>query len=126
MIRHSFRATSKSSGKAPGTFTAIIALAVLTLPLSKGHAATPEVSPASVTQDDGVIAQQVYDALDADPTYFFRHVEVQARHGVVTLSGYVWSTPSIYRAEKIASGVPGVTHVIDQMELERDGVAPHA
>ena len=38
----------------------------------------------------------------------------------VTLSGYVWSTPSIYRARKLAAGLADVTRVIDEMELERN------
>jgi BON domain len=72
------------------------------------------------------VAEQVYDALNADPTYFFRHVDAQVDHGVVTLGGYVWSTPAIYRAEKIAARVPAVTRVVGQMELERDELVPHA
>jgi osmotically-inducible protein OsmY len=102
----------------------ISALSVLTLSLSTAQAATAAVSPS--VQDDGVIQERIYDALDTDPMYFFRHVDVQVQHGVVTLSGYVWSVHSIYRAEKIAAGVPGVTRVVDQMELERDGLLPHA
>ena len=126
MIGNSFSAVRKARGKVSATFAATAALAVLTLPLSTVGAATPEVSPAGVVQDDGVIQERVYDALNADPTYYFRHVDVQVQHGVVTLGGYVWSTPSIYRAEQIASGVPGVTRVVDQMQLERNGLAPHA
>jgi osmotically-inducible protein OsmY len=106
------------------TFATVGALAVLTLRLSTGQAASEAVSPSA--QDDGVIQEQVYDALNTDPMYFFRHVDVQVQHGVVTLTGYVWSVPSIYRAEKIAARVPGVTRVVDQMELERGGVIPHA
>lgn len=123
MIGNSLRAISQALSRAPKTVAAIGALAVLTLPLSAGQAATPEASPV---QDDGVIQERLYDALNADPTHYFRHVNVQVQHGVVTLGGYVWSTPSLYRAEKIASSVPGVTRVIDRMELERDGLAPHA
>ena len=102
------------------------ALAVLTLSITTGNAATPSASQAADPRAEGVMAEQIYDALNADPTYFYRHVEVQVQHGVVTLGGYVWSTPAIYRAEKIAAGTPGVTRVVDQMELERNGIAPHA
>ena len=124
MIRNSFRTLSKALGKTHSAFTTIGALVVLTLPLGT-QAATPGAGPG-VSQDDGQIQEQVYEALNTDPTYFFRHVDVEVQHGVVTLTGYVWSTPSIYRAEKIASGVAGVTRVIDRMELERDGLVPHA
>lgn len=100
------------------------ALAVLTLSISTGNAATPSASKAANARAEEVMAEQIYDALNADPTHFYRHVEVQVQHGVVTLSGYVWSTPAIYHAEKVAAGMPGVTHVVDQMELERNGIAP--
>lgn len=126
MIPDSFRSMKKALGKTPKTLAAIISLGVLALPLSTARAATPEVSRTGVVQDDGVIQEQVYDALNIDPTYYFRHVDVQVQHGVVTLGGFVWSTSAIYRAEKIASGVPGVTRVVDKMELERNGLVPHA
>jgi osmotically-inducible protein OsmY len=100
------------------------AVAVFTLAQSTGYAATPSLSQAADARAQD--ATQIYDALNADPMYYFRHVNVQVQDGVVTLGGYVWSTPAIYRAEKIAAGMPGVTHVVDQMELERNGIAPHA
>lgn len=126
MIGNSFRAMTKELGNGPKALVVIGMLAVSMLPFSAGLAATPEARPASMAQNDGVIREQIYDALNADPTYFFRHVDVQVRDGVVVLSGFVWSTPSLYRAEQIASRTQGVTRVIDLMELERDGVAPHA
>jgi len=126
MSCNSFCPASHAFGKVAGSFAAVVALAVLILPLSAGQAATPGLSPADTAQNDGVIEEQVYDALNTDPMYFFRHVDVQVQRGVVTLSGYVWSASSLYRAEKIASGIPGVTRVIDRMELQRDGLVPHA
>jgi osmotically-inducible protein OsmY len=63
----------------------------------------------------------VESALAADPTYYFRHVDVQADDGTVSLSGYVWSNDSIVQAKRVASGVPGVHAVADQLELERAG-----
>jgi osmotically-inducible protein OsmY len=105
---------------------ATIALAGLTLTFDAAYAANARFSSASQQRAAGVTAEQIYDALNADPTYFFRHVDVQVQQGVVTLGGYVWSTPALYRAEKIAAGVPGVTRVVDQMELERDALVPHA
>ena len=63
-------------------------------------------------------------ALDSDPTYYFRHVDVRADDGKVSLSGYVWSDQAIRRAELIASRVPGVTSVADQLDLERNGGKP--
>jgi osmotically-inducible protein OsmY len=76
---------------------------------------------AKQTQADEETAQRVYSALNADPTYYFRHVNVRVDGGVVQLSGYIWSIPAIYRAKQIAAGVPGVTRVVNAMELEREG-----
>jgi osmotically-inducible protein OsmY len=71
---------------------------------------------------DEVLANIVYTQLNADPTYYFRHVDVRVDDGVADLSGYVWSTDAIYAARKIASNVPGVTGVrTSQLQLERNG-----
>jgi osmotically-inducible protein OsmY len=71
---------------------------------------------------DEVLANAVYSDLNADPKYYFRHVDVRVDNGVAQLSGYVWSTDAIYRARTIARNVPGVTGVVtSQLELERNG-----
>lgn len=69
-----------------------------------------------------MLTERVYAALNADPNYFYRHVNVRANAGVVTLSGYVWSQPAITRAREIAGKTPGVTRVVTgELELERNG-----
>ena len=88
--------------------------------------ATAAPAAASVRTDlgatDEVLANAVYSDLNADPKYFFRHVDVSVENGVAHLSGYVWSTDAIYRARAIARNVPGVTDVVtSQLELERNG-----
>jgi osmotically-inducible protein OsmY len=88
--------------------------------LSVACASMPTESLAQV-KADGVLADEVQSALDSDPEFFFRHVDVQAENGKVSLSGYDWSAPAIVRAERIASQVPGVTSVSEQLELERNG-----
>ena len=71
---------------------------------------------------DQALANTIYSQLNADPTYYFRHVEVTVDHGVAHLSGYVWSTDALYAARRIARSVPGVTGVATtQLELERNG-----
>jgi len=71
---------------------------------------------------DEILANIVYSELNADPVYYFRHVDVTVDNGVAHLSGYVWSTDAIYAARRIASHVPGVTGVrTNQLELERNG-----
>jgi osmotically-inducible protein OsmY len=83
--------------------------------------ATPMSKPAGQAQAEEVTADRVYSALNADPTYYFRHVDVRVDHGVAHLSGYVWSTDALYRAKQITARVPGVSGVVNEMELEREG-----
>jgi len=106
---------------------ALIVVATLTVSCSS---APPRPSVPSATESmrtelgatDEVLANTVYSELNADPTYYFRHVDVRVDNGVADLSGFVWSTDAIYAARKIASNVPGVTGVItSQLQLERNG-----
>lgn len=82
---------------------------------------TPPRSAEQIRADES-IGQQVYAALNADPTYFYRHVDVRVDDGVADLSGYVWSTDALYRARQITRAVPGVKRVVtSHLELERAG-----
>ena len=85
-----------------------------------GCATAPPKAPEQAATDEA-LAQRVYSTLDADPTYYFRHVNVQVSDGVALLSGYVWSPQAIFRARALAGTVPGVARVVNQMELERNG-----
>jgi osmotically-inducible protein OsmY len=70
----------------------------------------PSQDVAGTTDEE--ITKAIYSALNADPHHFFRHVTVKVDKGVATLSGFVHSSSSIYRARTIASKVPGVTRVL--------------
>jgi osmotically-inducible protein OsmY len=85
--------------------------------------ACASVPPKSPEQEraDAATAERVYAALEANPIYYFRDVEVSVDYGVAHLSGYVWTTYALYAAQDIARKVPGVTGVQDAMELERQG-----
>jgi hypothetical protein len=90
-------------------------------------APAPWAAPPVPADPDLLIAAQIRHALEADPIYFFRHVDVQVYDGVAALSGYVWSSDAIYRARVLARAVPGVrTVVTSQLELERDGRGGHS
>jgi len=94
--------------------------------LAAACSSTPPTPAAPPVQSgaDAVIADGVRQALNADPIYFFRHVDVGVSNGVADLSGYVWTTDAIYRARQIARGVPGVKRVVtSRLELEREGKA---
>ena len=100
--------------------------ATVTLAAACASAPPPASHQSAVTAERGAtdlaLANAVYAALVADPIYFFRHVDVRVDGGVADLSGFVWSTDAIYRARRIATGVPGVTGVVtSHLELERNG-----
>jgi len=106
---------------------ALIAVATFTVSCSS---AAPKQSVPSAAESmrselgatDEILANAVYSELNADPTYYFRHVDVRVDNGVAHLSGFVWSADAIYQARKIAGNVPGVTGVsTSQLELERNG-----
>ena len=54
---------------------------------------------------------------------FSRHITVNADNGVVQLGGYVWTQPELEDAIRIAGLVPGVTKVVDRMEVDRSGLS---
>jgi osmotically-inducible protein OsmY len=72
---------------------------------------------------DRALAGDVERSLLDDPRIFARHIDVSADRGVVTLSGFVWSTGDLYAAERIATNVPGVTRVDSNLELMVGGRA---
>jgi osmotically-inducible protein OsmY len=71
---------------------------------------------------DKETAENVEVALNADTHIYARHISVQADNGVVHLGGYVWNDEDLYEAQRVAGAVPGVTQVVDDMELERGGI----
>ena len=108
-------ALGKRSARSPA-FAAVLAL------ISACATTLPRSHPPSAA--DEALAHRVYLALNADPWYFFRHVDVRVDDGTADLSGYVWSADALYQARHIASGVPGVTRVVtSHLELERNGLA---
>jgi osmotically-inducible protein OsmY len=86
--------------------------------LGASCASRPPRSSAQIQADEAT-ATRIYAALERDPVYYFRDVDVGVERGVVRLSGYVWTTPALYRAQRIARNVPGVTAVKDELQLER-------
>lgn len=106
----------------PGISKRCVAIATLhvAVTLITACAVSPPKS-LELTQSDDLIAEQISSALNADPTYFFRHVDVRVDAGVAHLSGYIWCTEGLYRAKQIAAQVPGVKRVVNEMELERGG-----
>jgi hypothetical protein len=106
---------------------ALIAVATLTVsctsaPPRPSVPSSAESMRSELGATDEILANTVYTELNADPMYYFRHVDVRVDNGVAHLSGYVWSADAIYAARKIASNVPGITRVsTNQLQLERNG-----
>lgn len=73
-------------------------------------------------QADHEIADRVQAALNADASLYAKHISVHANNGIVRLGGYVWTQPDLEQAQRIAGMVPGVTKVVNDMELERGGI----
>ena len=73
-------------------------------------------------QTDKETAERVQAALNADILLSPRHINVHARNGTVRLAGYVWTQPDLEEAKRVAQGVEGVKAIVDDLELERNGI----
>ena len=73
-------------------------------------------------QSDTRAMQEFYASLASDQDYYYPHVTIWVDNGVAHLGGYVWNVQALYRAKDVASRVPGITSVVDNLELERDGL----
>ena len=83
-------------------------------------ASRPPETDAQV-QADKVMAERVEAALNSDKALFAKHITAHADNGVVRLTGYVWDPTDFDEAVFIAQGVPGVTKVVNDLELNRNG-----
>ena len=104
--------STPSMRRTPALIAAAVALSVYgSSALPQAAAPTGEPQQAAPSTSDEGLTKAVSSALDADPNYYYRHVNVRVDTGVAKLSGYVDSSAAIYRARSIASKVPGVTRV---------------
>ena len=72
-------------------------------------------------QADKAMSERVEAALNADKALFAKHITAHADQGVVRLTGYVWEAGDFEEATYVASNVPGVTKVVNELELNRNG-----
>ena len=84
--------------------------------------ATAPPKTANELQANKGLADRVASELDADKYLFTRHISVRADSGVVHLEGYVWRPTDIYEAKRVARRVPGVTVVVNELELQTGGI----
>jgi osmotically-inducible protein OsmY len=97
-----------------------VCVAVTALCAVAACASGPRETAAQV-QADKEIAERVETALSADKVLYAKHISVRADAGVVSLTGYVWDPSDFQLAMAIAEGVPGVTRVENDLELNRNG-----
>jgi osmotically-inducible protein OsmY len=81
----------------------------------------PPRSPAERAAD-AAAAARVEVALDDDPRIYARHIDVRVDRGVVHLGGFVWSAEDFLFAKNDAAAVPGISTVVNEMELMRGGM----
>lgn len=67
------------------------------------------------------LSSKVEAALNADKSLFAKHITAHADNGVVWLTGYVWESGDFEEAAYVAQNVPGVTKVVNSLELNRNG-----
>ena len=97
--------------------------AVVAVALVCGVAACASAPPKTTSQlqADKELSEKVEAALNADKALFAKHISATANNGVVHLTGFVWETGDFEEAVYIASNVPGVTKVVNDLELNRNG-----
>ena len=98
-------------------------LCVLAVMMLSGMAACASGPPKTQAQKqvDKETANRVEAALVSDKALYAQHIFVSADNGVVRLSGYVWEPADFQLAVAIAENVQGVTQVVNNLELNRNG-----
>lgn len=78
-------------------------------------------SSAATAPDNDALAQQVQQKLSTEPA--LKNVQVEAKKGVVTLSGTVASKADRKHAEELAKSVPGVKKVHAKLKVNSSAAA---
>jgi osmotically-inducible protein OsmY len=98
-----------------------VALALVLLGGVLGCDHTPPRTDAE-KQTDRELAERVDRALQTDQQLYAKHISVHVAGGVARLTGYVWESPDLLEAKRVAEAVPGVTGVVNDLELQRNGL----
>jgi osmotically-inducible protein OsmY len=83
-----------------------------------GCAATPHHEATGQAFDDATVTSKVKADFIESPLTKGRDISVTTEHGVVHLSGFVDSKAQRDEAVRVASAVPGVRAVDNQMQLK--------
>jgi len=114
------RPSARSASWAP------LAAALLVVAAGSFACATPDTRNAQERAADLAVAARVEAALLADPYIDAEHVTVDARRGVVRLSGKVGDDRDLRQVLHICTAVPGVQRVDDELEIIDFGRARHS
>ena len=74
---------------------------------------------------DSELARDVRRALSRTPNLHSTAIHVQARHGIVTLTGWVSQRAQVQRAGSVARSVRGVRHVNNHLNVRTRGASGH-
>ena len=96
---------------------AAVALSLLGM-LACVHTPRTDAQKAADKEIEGLVEK----ALAGDSELYAKHIIVHSYLGKVELSGYVWEPPDLDEARRIAASVPGVTGVVNDLELQRNGL----
>ena len=82
---------------------------------------TPPVRTPAEIEANNHLEAAVRAELDKAPYIYTRHVNINADGGVVRLSGIVTGDYEMIETLRITRNVPGVTKVLNEIEIDRDG-----
>jgi osmotically-inducible protein OsmY len=115
------KAHSEFPASRPWRLTIRSAVACAVAPMLAAACAADPPTSSQRHQSDIRAMNEFYSRLASDQTYYYPHVTIRVENGVARLSGYVWNTEAQYHAKEVATNVPGITAVVDNLELEREG-----
>lgn len=99
--------------------TAIVLM--LTVQPSSAQAQDPSASSASqATGADADAAAKVKSALNSNPTFDGRHVDVGMDKGKVVLRGFVQSSEALQEATRIATKAAGDHKVVNRLSIKQN------
>jgi hyperosmotically inducible periplasmic protein len=101
------------------TITPLLAAALAAAGLA-GCVTTPYGAATGQGVDDATITANVKAALVQDPVTRARNISVNTFEGTVELSGFVDNGAERHEALQVASGVPGVRSVQDQLRVNTE------
>lgn len=106
------------------SLTVFILLASVGLPIFSGCAGTATRESTGEYIDDSVVTGKVKAALIRDKTVSALDVNVETFKGAVQLSGFVDNEEQKRQAERVASGIAGVSSVTNNITVKGTTSSP--